>query len=471
MLLFLRCARAFGAARLRIGGVALLALALAAPTACSDDAADAPPTATVLPATTTPAGPPPTATPDPALLRDGGIAIIELAYNRILDEYINPRDHAPLLADAWTILSQEAAAAGLAAPAQPAFSGDRTAAFATFRAAYVPLAARAGDPTKLRYGAIRGMAQGLVDCHTFFLSPVSSTTLVDARAGKGTVGIGVELAGLPPLIIEVVTGSPADRAGVLVGDRIAAIDGADASGLGPAGAFDLINGDEGSAVRLRVRRASGAVDEMTITRARVRPPNVDPRTLDGNIGYVRVRNFVDGGIYAELRDALTFFESRGVTSWIIDLRGNPGGRLDTPAASLFVPEGAVVMRTRGRDGVVQEERATGERLPVVRPTVLLTDQRTGSVAEVFAAALKEHSAAYLVGANTNGCVGFTDDRPLGDGSSLAVTTHVNIGPVSGTELNGVGIAPHLAVPRTPDDIANARDPQLDAAIAHLQSGD
>ena len=73
----------------------------------------------------------------------------------------------------------------------------------------------------------------------------------------------------------------------------------------------------------------------------------------------------------------------------------------------------------------------------------------------------------MVGAKTNGCVGYTDIVPLGDGSSMAVTTHVNLGPVTDQLLNGVGVIPDEPVARTQTDIVNGADPQLDAAIAHL----
>jgi carboxyl-terminal processing protease len=446
--------------------VAMLALAFAACGVADDDP---PPTATAIPPTVTATGPTATATPDPqVLLRDGGIAIIALAYDRLLDEYIEPLEPAPLLADAWTIMAQEASALGVPAPPQPSFAGDRGVAFAAFRDAYVPFANSVPDPTKLRHGAIRGMTQGLQDCHTFFLSPVASDTLVDSRAGRGTVGIGIELAGIPPLVTEVITGGPAARAGVAVGDHVAAIDGTDASSLGPSGALELINGDEGTEVSVRFRRPAGDAFDVTVRRERVTPPNVDARVIDGRIGYVRVRNFVDDGVRAPLRDALSGFEAQGLAGWIIDLRGNPGGRLDPEAISLFVKDG-VVVRDRGRTGAPNEVNSNGETLATLRPTVLLTNNRTGSVAEVFAAALQEYGVAYVIGANTNGCVGYTDIRDLGDGSSLAVTTHVNLGPVSGINLNGIGVAPDLAVARTADDIANARDPQLDAAVAHLSN--
>ena len=419
-------------------------------------------------ATPTPWGPTPTPTPDLAvLLKDGGIAIIQTAYDRLLDEYITPVEPQRLLADGWVIMAQEAQGLGVAAPPAPSFAGDRAAAFDAFRAAYVPFANSVPDATKLRYGVIRGMSQTLQDCHTFFLSPVLADTLVDTRAGKGSVGIGVELAGVPPLVTEVITGSPAAIAGVAVGDRVAAIDGVDATRFGPASALDLINGDEGTSVRLQLRRPGAAsLIDLTLTRQRVNPPNVDFRVINNTIGYVRIRNFVDTGVHQDLRAVLEDFERRGVTGWIIDLRGNPGGRLDPDAISLFVKDGPVA-KARGRDGQVEEFDANGDVLPVVRPTVLLTNNQTGSVAEVFAAALHEYGLAYVIGANTNGCVGYTDVQYFGDGSSLAVTTHVNLGPVTDRVLAGVGVAPDLAVARTADDIANARDPQLDAAIAHL----
>lgn len=429
-----------------------------------------PPTATPVAATATAAGPAATPTPDAAaLLKDGGIAIIENAFGRLMDEYIEPVDSSRLLDAAWTTLGQEADTEGIALPAKPAFSDDRTSDLALFRGAYLKLTANVADATKLRYAAINGMAAALQDCHTYFLNPVAAATLVDTRAGTGAVGIGVELAGVPPLVTEVIDGGPAARAGVLVGDRITAVDDTDTSGLGPAGAFDLINGHEGTAVRLRLRRTvEDAPVDVSAVRERVVPKNIESRVIDGHTGYARIRNFTDSGIVTSLRETLASLDALGATAWIIDVRGNPGGRLDSAAISLFVKEG-VVVRDRGRDGKLEEETADGGVLPVLPPTVLLVNNRTGSVAEIFAAALQEHGAAYVIGATTNGCVGFTDVAPLGDGSSLAVTTHVNLGPVRGRPLNGAGVVPDHQVARTQDDIANGRDPQLDAAVALLQT--
>jgi carboxyl-terminal processing protease len=449
----------------------LLALfvALVLLTACgvsNPEPTPTPPSTSTPEATATPNATP---TPDPALLlKDGGIAIIQIAYDRLLDGYIDPLEPAPLLSAAWDAMAIEAQNEGLTPPPKPAIGATRADALAAFAQAYVPFAASVEDPTKLRYAALRGMTASLHDCHTFFLNPVASDTLIDQRAGKGSVGIGVELvSAAPPLIGEVITGGPAARAGVLVGDRVASVDGADTSTLGPQSTLDLINGDEDTTVRLGLRRA-GELIELAIPRERVVPPNIETRVIGGTtIGYLRLRHFIDGGVKVELQKALQAFETQGVTSWIIDIRGNPGGRLDGGAISLFVRDG-VIIRARGRDGVFEENRATGDLLTAIRPTVLLTNNRTGSVAEIFAAALQEYGVAQTVGTATNGCVGYTDVQPLGDGSSLAVTTHVHLGPVTNRELNGFGVQPDIYVARSESDIASLRDPQLDAAVGMLR---
>src|SRR5438105_6921913 len=409
-----------------------------------------------------------TATPDPAvLLQDGGIAIVRAASDRLLDEYIDPVEPASLLDAAWSGALGEAATLGISSPPRPSFAGDRAGAFASFSASYAQLTARVADAKQIRYAALKSMAQTLNDCHTFFLTPVASDTIVDTRAGKGSVGIGIELAGVPPLVTEVIAAGPGDRAGVLVGDRIVGIDGSDATSFGPASAFDLINGHEGSTLRLQLRRVGQpSLVDVTMLRERVAPPNVESRIIAPPVGYIPIRNFTDGGVSSDVKAAVASFEGKGVTKWIIDLRDNPGGRLDVDAISLFVKNG-VVVRDRGRGDKTDEWQATGAVLPLIRPIVLLTDNRTGSVAEAFAAALQEYGVAYVVGATSNGCVGFTDIQPLGDGSSLAVTTDVNLGPVTNKPLNGVGVVPDETVARTSADIANGDDPQLAAAVAHL----
>ena len=148
-------------------------------------------------------------------------------------------------------------------------------------------------------------------------------------------------------------------------------------------------------------------------RERVVPKNIESRMIDGHIGYARIRNFVDGGIAEALREALAALDAQGATSYIIDMRGNPGGRLDTPAISLFVKDG-VVVRDRG------PRRASSRRSP--RPatrcrrcrrrccwrTTARARWRRSSRRRCRSTARRTSSAR-----TTNGCVGFTDVAAAG----------------------------------------------------------
>src|SRR5205823_3190238 len=173
-------------------------------------------------------------------------------------------------------------------------------------------------------------------------------------------------------------------------------------------------------------------------------------------------------VTSQLRTAIGRFDKSKVKYWIIDLRGNPGGIPPADAISLFVADG-VAVRARRRDGVIEEDPATGYVLPHLKPLDVLVDDGSASSSEIFALALQEHHAARLVGAKTYGCIGGTFIDDIGDGSALAVTFETMLGPVTSAELNGVGITPDVIAPRTVDDLAAGRDPQLDAAIADLNT--
>ena len=316
-----------------------------------DDATPTPPPPT--------AAPEPTPTPDSVLLQDGGVAVVQRAYDRLLDQYIEPVDSSRILDGAWTLLVQAAEEQDLDPPAKPAFTDERAPDFALFRQAFVDLAAQSPDAEALRHASVRGMTEALQDCHTFFLSPVANDTLVGAREGRGTVGIGVDLAGIPPLVTEVVATSPAARAGVAVGDRVVAVDGEDVTGMGPAGAYELLNGEEGTSVTVVVERGDGrGTAEYNIARERVNPPNIEGRLINGVVGYVRVRNFTDEGVAAGLRRTIDDFETQGAVAWVLDIRGNPGGRLDVGAMSLFVRRGSDRARP---ESCRRDSRRDGER--------------------------------------------------------------------------------------------------------------
>jgi carboxyl-terminal processing protease len=448
------------------GAVAACACAPAAapaPTPALEATATATATPSPSPATGTP-------TPDPALLRDGGVAIIEKAFGLIADGYIRPVDPAALLREAWAGASEAVASAGGAVPAAPELPADRDGAWAAFRQAYVALVnANSGiDADEVRYAAIDRMATSLQDCHTYFLKPVLAQVQDETRHGSRGVGVGVEvLAATPNVITEVYRGSPADRAGVRAGDRVLSVDGVDLSRAARDVVVGALRGPEGSEVTLEVRRpATGETLTFRLRRALVVPANVEHELLPGSVGYVRVRAFVAGGVHDDVRKALEALERQGAKAWILDLRDNYGGELDAGLPGLFIPSGPVV-RVNYREGG-ETWNADGSVLPFRKPMVLLVNGLTGSVSEAVAAALDEYDVAYLIGEPTFGCAGFTVETPLGDGTTLAVTSGVNVGPLSGKSLEG-GVQPEEHVARTFDDLAAGRDPQLDRALAYLRS--
>lgn len=450
-----------------LAGSALLAGACASAAAPPEPTST--PTLTPVP-TATPATPAGTPTPDPALLRDGGVAVIEKAFGLIADGYIRPVDPAALLRAAWEGAAEAAANAAASVPASPDLPADRDGAWAAFRQAYVALIdGNPGlDAAQVRYAAIDRMAASLRDCHTYFLKPVLAQVQDETRHGTRGVGVGVEvLAATPNVITEVYRGSPAEQAGVRAGDRVLSVDGVDLSTATRDVVVGALRGPEGSEVTLVVRRpATGETLTFRLRRTLVVPANVERELLPGGVGYVRVRAFVAGGVHDDVREALEALDRQGARAWILDLRDNYGGELDVGLPSLFIPSGPVV-RVNYREGG-ETWNADGSVLPFRKPMALLVNGLTGSVSEAIAAALDEYDVAYLIGEPTFGCAGFTVETPLGDGTTLAVTSGVNVGPVSGKSLEG-GVQPDEYVARTFDDLAAGRDPQLDRALAYLRS--
>jgi carboxyl-terminal processing protease len=408
--------------------------------------------------------------PPEELFRSGGVGIIEVAFNRIVDEHVTPVDTAALLSAAWDGVRKAADVSGFAQPAAPSFGGDRESDFDAFSSAYAALPEDLRDSPLTRFTAISTMARSLNDCHTYFLGPTADEADLDTFKDRALSDYGMTLSGRPPVITETESFSPASTAGLRAGDTIVRVDGEDAAEKGPIDVLiQIAEGDAADTVELRVRRPR-AVEEIAIQLERTfyTPPNVQSSVLSGGIGYVRLREWTGAGMANQLRTILTRFNKDKIAKWVIDLRGNPGGIIDDDTLSLFVRDG-VIVRSRQRDGAVQETNATGAALDHVAPIALLIDDGSASMSEAFALMLREYGLARLVGTKTYGCIGQTYVDGLGDGSGLAVTFGLLQGPKTQVELNGVGVTPDEIVTRTTDDIIAKRDPQLDAAIAYLAS--
>ena len=414
---------------------------------------------------------------DPVLTRSpsaayGALGIVREAYSAILDHYVDPVDPALLLQAALDATTAEVARRGGSTPATGSLPphSSREAAWEAFGQLYQKLSAQVTDlsPQQLAHAAIRGMAASLHEQHTAFFSPPEyQEHLAWARGDLTYGGIGIHLSSNPPTIYEIFPHSPAEQAGLRYGDEIVAVDGRPTAGLHLDEVIAAIRGPDGTTVRLTVRRSEGWVQTVALRRERITVQFVEARMLDGQIGYIRVRGFPTSSVAEDLEKALRNLREHGAEALLLDLRGNGGGRLDVGLDSLglFISDKNAYVEV-GRDGKRLVRTPRGDTPGAGFPLAVLVDETTASMGEIFAAAIQDHRVGHIIGATTAGNVAAGQVFPLSDGSAVQVTVFRIETPL-GTRLDGVGVRPDQAVERTPADVRDSRDPQLEAAMSYL----
>lgn len=268
-------------------------------------------------------------------------------------------------------------------------------------------------------------------------------------------GIGVELTSTlqGARLDKVFTGGPAEKAGLQVGQLIAAVDDKSTQGMSLEQVVDLIRGPEGSSVRLDLQLPTGQRRTVDVVRGSVITSGVETSVLDQRVGLVRVTAFNEQTVDA-VRDALKGFSGQGLSSVILDLRSNQGGLLNSAAevAGLFVPSGQTLWFRRPVDKAPQPMRSKGQGVTNIPLAVLIDKETTGS-SELLAAALKRNHRATLVGRTTSGGAEVKQLVKQPDGSAVLVKVGTfDIEP--GQPITGKGIEPDVSVPAdaSPDEI-------------------
>jgi carboxyl-terminal processing protease len=316
------------------------------------------------------------------------------------------------------------------------------------------------DTRALAEGAARGMVESVGDPYTRLID--AQRAQLDESSLRGRFdGIGVQLDGATGQvrIANVVRGSPAERAGVLAGDLIAAIDDTDAGQLSLAEVARRLRGERGTPVALRVQRAArNDPIDMQITRDEVRLSSVETRWLDDapGVAYVRISLFAEP-TGQQLRQQLTSLLDSGARGIILDVRGNPGGYLSSAVdvTSAFVRDGVMLYQQRGPSSAERTAyRAAGNAVAADLPLAVLVDGRSASAAEIVAAALRENRRAPLIGQRTYGKGTVQEQHTLSDASELRVTVAQWLTP-AGAPIQGHGLLPDVELAQSDDAIQAA----------------
>ena len=275
--------------------------------------------------------------------------------------------------------------------------------------------------------AVDGLLYELDDPHSVYLPPDRFAALAERTSGSyGGLGIEINAQESAVEVIGTLPNTPAERAGIVGGDRVVEVNGRPTRGLSLEEASKLLRGPAGTAVTLLVERPGvSARLPFRVTREAIRLSPVQNATmLRPGLGYVDVSVFADSTA-AELSRAVAGLQAKGMKTLVLDLRGNPGGLLDEGVAvsDLFLNPGQEVVRTKGR--APDANRAWVDRAPQRwpdLPVVVLVDNASASAAEIVAGALQDHDRAVLVGTTSYGKGSAQTLLPMPQGGALKLTT-------------------------------------------------
>ncbi len=282
------------------------------------------------------------------------------------------------------------------------------------------------DPDVLMAGAAEGMVRDL-DPYTEFIPESEMSDFEVLTTGKyGGIGSLIRQKEDYVRIAQPYENSPADRAGLKIGDRILAIDGKSAAGLTTEEVSKRLKGEPGSKVKVSVRHLDDTEETATIRRERIAIPGVPyAGWLNDSIGYIRHSDFTEG-CYEEMQAAIAKLRSEGeLKGLVLDYRSNGGGIMQEAVKilGLFVPKGTGVVSTKGRTED-SKKLFTTQSEPILPdlPLAVLINGSTASAAEIIAGALQDLDRAVLIGQRSFGKGLVQSPKPLGYNAMLKLTT-------------------------------------------------
>ncbi len=327
------------------------------------------------------------------------------------------------------------------------------------------------DDIALMRGAISGMMDALGDQHSSYMNPKDFADANSSLSGEYEgIGAFVDTTTEYLTITSPIPGSPAERAGLLPGDQIVAIDGKDMTGINAEVVRTKVLGPANTVVHLTVLRdGEEGLLEFDVTREKITMKSSTGKMLEDDIAYVQITTFGDKTT-PELLATLKELMVQNPKGIILDLRNNGGGYLTTSVevTSQFIDNGVVLYEqygdgTRTTYDVLPDGMATDTKIPMV----VLINEGSASASEIVAGALQDSGRAKLVGVTSYGKGSVQNWIPLsGDNGAVRITIAKWLTPNENT-IHEIGLTPDVVAERTEEDFKASLDPQLDKAVEVL----
>ncbi len=318
------------------------------------------------------------------------------------------------------------------------------------------------DHQKLIYGASRGLTEAAGDPHTSYMDPDEAEEFNKSLHGNIGGGIGAEIGMRKgkPTIVRPLENSPAKEAGIMAGEVILKVNDESVIGWDVEKVVSKVRGDIDTSVKLTLLNGDKS-HEVSVIRRNIVAPAVESK-IEGEIGILKVSRFSDDTV-TQARQLATEFKQKGVKKVILDLRGNPGGTVNSAQGllGLWLDKQVVMTERRGSE-VIKELKSTGHPILADVKTVVLINENSASASEITAGALREYGKAKIVGQKSYGKGSVQRLVKFSSGAQMKITEARWYTP-QGKNIDKSGIEPDEKVEMTMDDVNNNRDPQLEKA--------
>ncbi|HET9627592.1 MAG TPA: MXAN_5808 family serine peptidase [Kofleriaceae bacterium] len=302
------------------------------------------------------------------------------------------------------------------------------------------------DLSKVEYAAVNGMLSTL-DPHSILMDPEQARDMDVSTSGKfGGLGIVIRMIDRKLTVVKPMKDTPASRKGIKAGDHIVRINSETTENLTSNEAVDRMRGDPKTPVTLFIeRKGADGVLKFDLVRDVIRVSQVEHKLLENGVGYLKVKQF-SKGIAADVADAMHEMSAKGASSWILDLRGNPGGLLEEAVqlSDLFVDSGTIVTTVSGRDREARRaEHGPGD---TTSSLAVLVSGGSASASEIVAGALKNLDRAAIIGTRTFGKGSVQELYDNDDHSKLKLTIAQYLTP-GDRSIQNLGIVPDIQLQR------------------------